>query len=381
MTTGNIIMGGPSMTGNITIGGASQTTGNILIGPSANTSNILIGSGATLASNIKSILIGQNGVAASNTTIQMGPALGNGNIVISANTIMTLANTGNATLSVAGNIRTANVVATGNISVTGNMQAGNISTAGNVNGANIVATTLSATGAVAFSGTTTTISIGTAATTGAITIGGTAMTTGNITLGQATTTSNIIIGGGITAAAATKVINIGQNGAAASTTTISIGPLLGNGSVSLSANTTLALANTGNAALSVAGNVYGNNVRATGFLRSSGVTAGIGYFTGAGLSATQATNRATSVTVNAVTGNIALFNVAGNTTPTTFQMLNSTIAATDLLLLNQVSGTNLYITLVNGLAAGTANITVYTTGGITAEAPVFNFAVIKGNSA
>jgi hypothetical protein len=257
----------------------------------------------------------------------------------------------------------------------------------NVNGANVVAATLlqtvtlSATGAVTFSGTTTAISIGATATSGAITIGGTAMTTGNITLGQATTTSNVLIGSGITAAAATKTINIGQNGAAASTTTISIGPALGNGSVSLSANTTMALANTGNAALSAAGNVFGGNIRSTGALRSSGVTAGIGYFTGAGLSGTQATNRATAVTVNAVTGNITLFNVAGNTTPTTFQMLNSTIAATDLLLLNQVSGTNLYITLVNGIAAGSANITVYTTGGTTAEAPVFNFAVIKGNSA
>jgi hypothetical protein len=128
------------------------------------------------------------------------------------------------------------------------------------------AVTLSATGAVNFSGTTTAITIGTAATTGAITIGGTAMTTGNITLGQSTQTSNVLIGSGVTAAAATKTINIGQNGAAASNTNIQMGPALGNGNVLISANTIVSIANTSASALSVAGNIRGGNLTTAGII-------------------------------------------------------------------------------------------------------------------
>jgi hypothetical protein len=58
-------------------------------------------------------------------------------------------------------------------------------------------------------------------------------------------------------------------------------------------------------------------------------------------------------------------------------MTNTTIAQADTIILNQRSGTNLYNLLVSNVQAGSANITVFTTGGTVTEAPVINFAVFK----
>jgi hypothetical protein len=60
---------------------------------------------------------------------------------------------------------------------------------------------------------------------------------------------------------------------------------------------------------------------------------------------------------------------------------NSTVAATDVIIMNQKSGTDLYDLMVTSVAAGSFNITFRTTGGTTTETPVFNFAVIKAVSA
>jgi len=260
-----------------------------------------------------------------------------GNLVFQTGSVPTTAVTMDTAqnMSVIGNISAVSYTGTV-VSVTGNITGGNIlattisnaashtgaivSVTGNITGGNVLATTIS--NAASFTG-------------------GLVSVTGNITANNLSVVSNVVV----------------------------------------ASTGTLAIANTGNAALSATGNVFGGNIRSLGALRSSGVTAGIGYFTGAGLSNTQATNRATSVTINAVTGTITLFSVAGNTTPTTFTFLNSTIATTDLLLLNQRSGTNIYLTWVSNVGTGQANITVYTTGGVVAEAPSFNFAVLKGNTA
>ena len=121
-----------------------------------------------------------------------------------------------------------------------------------------------------------------------------------------------------------------------------------------------------------------NGLGVGGGILSSATSGGVGYATGAGSTVSQSTNRATAVTLSRPTGQITLFSVAGNTTPTTFTLNNTTIAATDVLVLNQKSGTNIYNMVVSNVVANAANITVWTTGGVTAEAPVINFAVIKG---
>jgi len=108
---------------------------------------------------------------------------------------------------------------------------------------------------------------------------------------------------------------------------------------------------------------------------------GLGYGTGSGGAVTQATSRTTGVTLNKTNGAITLFTAVGSITATTFTVTNSTVAATDVVDVCQKSGTNLYVTFVTAVAAGSFNITFYTTGGVASDAPVFNFAVTKAVTA
>jgi hypothetical protein len=130
----------------------------------------------------------------------------------------------------------------------------------------------------------------------------------------------------------------------------------------------------------VIGAATGTSLAVTGAVTSSG-TAGVGYATGAGGAVTQATSRTTGVTLNKTTGAITMFSAAGSTTAATFTVTNSTVAATDVIILNQKSGTDLYDLMVTAVAAGSFNLTFRTTGGTTTETPVFNFAVIKAVAA
>ena len=130
----------------------------------------------------------------------------------------------------------------------------------------------------------------------------------------------------------------------------------------------------------VIGAATGTSLAATGAVTSSG-TAGVGYATGAGGTVTQATSRTTGVTLDKTTGAITMFSAAGTTTAATFTVTNSTVAATDVIILNQKSGTDLYDLMVTAVAAGSFNLTFRTTGGTTTETPVFNFAVIKAVAA
>lgn len=110
-------------------------------------------------------------------------------------------------------------------------------------------------------------------------------------------------------------------------------------------------------------------------------TGGVGYATGAGGTVAQATSRVTGVALNKTTGAITMFSAAGSATAATFTVTNTLVAAADVIALNQKSGTNLYNLIVTAVAAGSFNITFYTTGGTAVDAPVINFAVIKGATA
>jgi len=130
----------------------------------------------------------------------------------------------------------------------------------------------------------------------------------------------------------------------------------------------------------VIGAATGTSLTATGTIVSTG-TAGVGYATGAGGAVTQGTSRTTGVTLNKTSGAITLFSAAGSTTAATFTVTNSTVAATDVIILNQKSGADLYDLMVTAVAAGSFNLTFRTTSGTTTEQPVFNFAVIKAVAA
>jgi len=121
-------------------------------------------------------------------------------------------------------------------------------------------------------------------------------------------------------------------------------------------------------------------VASTG-LTVTAATAGLGYGTGSGGAVTQATGRTTGVTLDKTNGAITLVSAAGSTSWQSFTVTNSTVAATDTVIVNQKSGTDLYMIHVTAVAAGSFRITFATTGGTTTEQPVFNFAVIKAVAA
>ena len=141
----------------------------------------------------------------------------------------------------------------------------------------------------------------------------------------------------------------------------------------------------GNTPLNLSGGAFSaGSVSSTGAVTSSSATAGIGYATGAGGTVTQATNKATGVTLNTVTGRITMHNATLNANTTvTFTLTNSSIAANDLLVLNHVSGGTAGSYALNAqAAAGSANINVRNiTGGNLGEAIVIGFAVIKAVTA
>ena len=108
----------------------------------------------------------------------------------------------------------------------------------------------------------------------------------------------------------------------------------------------------------------------------------IGYKAGSGSTVTQATSKATGVTLDSGTGQITMnaASLAANTA-VNFVLTNSAIDGNDLLLVNIGSGAtvNSYTTTVIAVNSGSARIQVYNfTAGALAEALVLNFAVIKG---
>lgn len=132
--------------------------------------------------------------------------------------------------------------------------------------------------------------------------------------------------------------------------------------------------------LTAAGALTPTSVASSGAITSSGTT-GVGYATGAGGTITQVTGRTTTVTLNKLCGAITLISAAGSATAASFSVSNSLVAATDVVIVNQKSGTDKYLISVTNVAAAGFQITSQTTGGTTTESPVFNFCVIKGVAA
>jgi hypothetical protein len=187
-----------------------------------------------------------------------------------------------------------------------------------------------------------------------------------------------------TAAAVTDVLPIVQSGttkqvtnALLFTNATLVAPALGtvaSGNISACTSTSMVLTTPN------IGAATGTSLTASGVIASTG-TAGVGYATGAGGTVTQLTSRVTLVTLNKRCGAITMFSAAGSATPATFQVNNSTVGANDVIILNQASGSNLYSFIVTTVAAGSFNISFFSSSGVAVDAPVINFAVIKAVAA
>lgn len=126
----------------------------------------------------------------------------------------------------------------------------------------------------------------------------------------------------------------------------------------------------------------GTSLAATGLIKSSSPSAGVGYAIGAGVAGVQGTSRTTTVVANGICGSITLFSAAGSATPFSFTVTNSSVVATDVIHISQKSGTDLYTTqVVTAVGTGSFQVTLANASGTTTETPVFNFAVIKAVAA
>jgi hypothetical protein len=110
-------------------------------------------------------------------------------------------------------------------------------------------------------------------------------------------------------------------------------------------------------------------------------TSALGYRDGTGGAVTQITSRTTGVTLNKLCGAVTLVSAAGTTSWQSFTVTNSTVAANDVVLATQKSGTDIYQYAVTNVAAGSFQLSYRTVIGTTVEQPVFNFTVIKSSNA
>lgn len=116
----------------------------------------------------------------------------------------------------------------------------------------------------------------------------------------------------------------------------------------------------------------------TGAVRTSG---SIGYSAGAGGTVTQATSKTTAVTLNKIAGQITMNGAAlAAAAEVAFTLNNSTIAATDVVIVNvqSVGTAGAYLVGVGAVANGSCSITVSNaSAGSLSQAIVLNFCVIK----
>lgn len=114
-------------------------------------------------------------------------------------------------------------------------------------------------------------------------------------------------------------------------------------------------------------------------------SSGIGYATGAGSSVTQATNRSTGVTINAVCGKITTDATSlAAAAEATFTVTNSYVAVGDVPVIAARSGQTASTSFctVTAVAAGSFDITLANHHASTADtgAMIINFAIIKAVS-
>ena len=105
---------------------------------------------------------------------------------------------------------------------------------------------------------------------------------------------------------------------------------------------------------------------------------GLGYGTGSGGTVTQLTSRTTAVTINKTVGQITMFSAAGSATFSSFNVVNSTVTANDIVSLSVTGASNNYNCFVVSMAAGSFVIGFYSISGTATDSPKINFAVIKG---
>ena len=119
-------------------------------------------------------------------------------------------------------------------------------------------------------------------------------------------------------------------------------------------------------------------LQVVGGIVSTDPSAGIGYATGAGGTVTQSGLRTNSVTINKICGSIAMVSAAGSVTWSSFTVNNTTVGATDTILLSYSGGSNTYLFLPGKIIGGTSFIINFVSIiGTAVDQPTINFTIIK----
>jgi hypothetical protein len=375
--------------GNVTItstgggnGGGSGTVTSVGVEPVSNTRLVVSGS-PIVSSGVMTIDLANSGVTAgtySYPTVTVDQ-YGRVTTIANANSVGTVTSVGLTTsgtgiqlsggpITTAGNINIINTGVTRLSAGTGiNLSGsnGNVTVSATISGGTVTSVGLSSSSLVVTNSPVTTTGTMTVELPSAISV------TGNIT------GANLITGGLITATGNVTGANLITGGLITATGNIRGANLITGGLITATGNANVG--NIGTAGLITAtGNITGGNLVTGGSILSSGTT-GIGYSTGAGSTVTQSGSRTAGVTINAISGSITLVSAAGSASYATFTVTNNKVAATDVIIINQKSGTDKYEAWISNVAAGSFNVTFQDTSGTTTETPVFNFAVIKAVAA
>lgn len=218
---------------------------------------------------------------------------------------------------------------------------------------------------------------------------------GHISIGSTTGSNLLNVGDDLGASGAVAALSVGATtGGLAGTSQIVVGQGANNIQMTWNYNATAGNA-TGTIATAGLANpitISGSNVQlqpggGTTFFGgpliaiSAAGSLGFGPALGAGGTVAQATSKATAVTLSKPTGQITM-NAAALAAGAivSFTLTNTTIAATDVLILNHISGGTAGAYSLNAqAAAGSASINVLNnTAGSLSEAIVIQFVVIKG---
>jgi len=369
--SGNLYVGG-TIVGDISITGVS-VTGNV-VGGNINTGGVVSATGNINGGNINSA---GRVTAVGNIT---GGNLNAAGLSLSGNVLSALNVTGNivggnvrsaGTVSAAGNITGGNIVTLGSLSTAGSFINSNITTTGNISATgNITGATLSVSNV----------------------IGNVLPITDNIyTLGNITQRwESLYLGPG------TIFIQDTANALVTAELSVTNGVLLVNGADQLQVGQLKFVQNTiqsttANINIQIgeisdtANLVLNRNVLVTsgGGIGITG-TGKVGYNAGAGGTVTQLTNKSTGVTLNKQSGEITTSNATLNGDAiVSFTLTNNTIANTDVMIINHVSGGTVgrYFFQAN-CGTGNAVITIRNAtagaGGNEGAALVLRYAVIKG---
>ena len=386
--TGNIAATANVSGGNIVTGGLISATSTITSAANIIGGNIITG-GQIISTALPTSISAAGNIVASNFTTSSGLISASGNItggniftagVVSATGNVTgnyIIGNGSQLTGLPSGYSNANVAAylptyTGNlVSLTGP-----VTTTANVTGGNLItgalaqAVTLSVTGGATFSTDTAEIGIGNSMTSGVIYIGGPSQT-GLIQLAQSTASQTVNVATGATGSANTKTINFGTSGAANSQTNINIGTNLGNATVQYTANTIVAMANTGGSALSVAGNVTGGNLRTAGQMSATANVSGGNVISAGLVNAGTTVSAAGNVTGgNIITGGavsaVGNISATGNVRGGNLTTAGAVSATGNISATGNVTGGNV---LTFGVLSATGNVTggnIVTAGLITA---------------